>query len=46
MRFISQNTSLPVPKILCTFTHRDCSYTLKERIKGDMIGIGWVNRSE
>ncbi|KGO64628.1 Aminoglycoside phosphotransferase [Penicillium italicum] len=46
MRFISQNTSLPVPKILCAFTHGDCSYIVMERIKGDMIGIGWVNRSK
>ncbi|KAI9038535.1 aminoglycoside phosphotransferase family protein [Aspergillus affinis] len=46
MRFISQNTSIPVPKILCAFTHGGCSYIVMERIKGDMIGIGWVNRSK
>ncbi|KAE8149260.1 kinase-like domain-containing protein [Aspergillus avenaceus] len=46
MRFISQNTSIPVPKIFCTFIHKGCSYIVMERIKGDMIGIGWVNRSE
>ena len=46
MRFISQNTSIPVPKVFCAFTHKGCSYIVMERIKGDMIGIGWVNRSE
>ncbi|KAL4911752.1 kinase-like protein [Aspergillus aurantiobrunneus] len=46
MHFISQNTSIPVPKIRCAFTHRGCSYVVMERIKGDMIGVGWVNRSE
>ena len=26
MRFVAENTSIPVPKVLCAFTHRD--YTL------------------
>ena len=46
MRFISQNTCLPVPRVICAFGYRDCSYIVVERIKGEMIGIGWVNRSE
>ncbi|PYI06129.1 hypothetical protein BO78DRAFT_344320, partial [Aspergillus sclerotiicarbonarius CBS 121057] len=46
MRFISKNTSIPAPKVLCAFTHEGCSYIVMERIKGDMIGMGWVNRSE
>ena len=46
MHFISQNTSIPVPKIHCAFTYRGCPYIVMERIKGDMIGVGWVNRSE
>ncbi|CAG8001878.1 unnamed protein product [Penicillium salamii] len=46
MRFISQNTSLPVPKVLCAFTHGNFSYIVMERIKGEMIGVGWVYRNE
>ncbi|RAK96310.1 kinase-like protein [Aspergillus ibericus CBS 121593] len=46
MRFIAQNTSIPVPKVHCAFTHRGCSYIVMERIQGDMIGVGWVYRSE
>ncbi|GLA84079.1 hypothetical protein AtubIFM56815_008289 [Aspergillus tubingensis] len=46
MRFISQNTSIPVPKVLCAFTHRNCTYIVMERIKGNYIGAGWVYRSE
>ena len=44
--FISQHTSIPVPKILCAFAHSGWTYILMERIKGDIIGSGWVGRSE
>ncbi|EZF35249.1 hypothetical protein TMEN_5755 [Trichophyton mentagrophytes] len=46
MRFISQHTSIPVPKVFCAFTHSGMTYIVMERIKGDMIGRGWVCRSE
>ena len=46
LRFISENTSLPVPKVYIAFTHGDSSYIVMERIKGEMLGKGWVNRSE
>ncbi|KAJ5169369.1 Aminoglycoside phosphotransferase [Penicillium coprophilum] len=46
MQFISQHTSIPVPKVLCAFTHSGQTYIVMERIKGDMIGKGWVKRSE
>lgn len=46
MRFIAQHTSIPVPKVLSAFTHDDMTYIVMERIKGDMIGVAWVKRSE
>ena len=46
MRFISQNTSIPVPNVLCAFAHEDSTYIVMERIKGEVIGAGWVRRSE
>ncbi|ODM23307.1 hypothetical protein SI65_00896 [Aspergillus cristatus] len=46
MRFISQNTSIPVPRVYCAFTHQDCTYIVMQRIQGDMMGAGWVKRSE
>ncbi|KAE8390400.1 kinase-like domain-containing protein [Aspergillus alliaceus] len=46
MRYISQHTSIPVPKVLCAFAHNDCTYIVMERIKGDMLGTGWLRRSE
>lgn len=45
LRFISQNTSIPVSKIFCAFTRSGVTYIVMERIKGDIIGNGWVRRS-
>ncbi len=45
MRFISQHTSIPVPKVICAFTYRGCTYITMERIDGDMLSRGWFNRS-
>ncbi|CAG7956139.1 unnamed protein product [Penicillium olsonii] len=46
MRFISQHTSIPVPKVICAFTHSGRTYIVMERIQGDMISNGWLRRSE
>ncbi|KAE8378350.1 kinase-like domain-containing protein, partial [Aspergillus bertholletiae] len=46
MQFILQHTSIPVPKVLCSFTHFGLTYIVMERIKGDMIGSGWIHRNE
>ena len=46
MRFISQHTSIPVPKVICAFTHSGRTYIVMERIQGDMIANGWLRRSE
>ncbi|KAE8354489.1 hypothetical protein BDV28DRAFT_130790 [Aspergillus coremiiformis] len=46
MRFISQHTSIPVPRVISAFIHCGQTYILMERIKGDMIGVGWVQRNE
>ncbi|RDW90050.1 uncharacterized protein DSM5745_01825 [Aspergillus mulundensis] len=46
MQFISQRTSIPVPKVLCAFTHAEQTYIVMERIKGEILGSGWVDRRE
>lgn len=38
MKYISENTSIPVPKVHCSFVHKDCTYILMERVKGVSIG--------
>ena len=46
MRFISQHTSIPVPKVIFAFTNHGRTYIVMERIDGDMVCSGWLNRSE
>ncbi|OMP83919.1 hypothetical protein BK809_0001302 [Diplodia seriata] len=46
LRFIAQNTSIPVPKVYCAFERRGWTYIVMERIDGDKVGQGWVKRTE
>jgi aminoglycoside phosphotransferase len=38
MKFVADNTSIPVPKVYCSFVHKGRTYILMERIKGEPIG--------
>lgn len=46
IRFISQQTTIPVPKIYCAFTYRGSTYIVMERIDGEMVSSRWLKRSE
>ncbi|KAF4987521.1 hypothetical protein FDECE_15396 [Fusarium decemcellulare] len=46
MRFVSQNTAIPVPKVYCAFEHQKRAYIVMQRIKGQDLSFGWVQRSE
>ncbi|KAI2627245.1 kinase-like domain-containing protein [Xylaria nigripes] len=46
MRFVARNTSIPVPKVFCAFTHKGRSYIVMEKIAGDTVGHGWTGRTE
>jgi aminoglycoside phosphotransferase len=37
MRFVAENTSLPVPKVFCSFLHKDRAYIVMERIEGETM---------
>ncbi|KAI9682366.1 MAG: hypothetical protein M1817_000420 [Caeruleum heppii] len=45
MRFVSQHTSIPVPRVHCAFTHRGWTYIVMERVHGEVVGKGWINRT-
>ena len=45
MRFISQSSSMPVPRIIGAFETRGHTYIVMERINGDQLGVGWMKRS-
>ncbi|KND87709.1 hypothetical protein TOPH_07663 [Tolypocladium ophioglossoides CBS 100239] len=44
MRFVANNTSIPVPKVWRSFSRNGCAYIVIERIQGDCISKGWDNR--
>jgi hypothetical protein len=46
MRFMAQNTSIPVPKVYCAFTRKGRTYIAMGRINGEMLGRRWVERSD
>lgn len=43
MRFVADNTSLPVPKVFCSFLHKNRAYIVMERIQGEAIPTAWKN---
>ncbi|KAF5868236.1 putative serine threonine protein kinase protein [Botrytis fragariae] len=44
MKFIGEHTSIPVPKIYCSFVHKGMTYIVMERIRGKQIACGWALR--
>lgn len=46
MQIVKQNTSIPVPKVYCSFKHRGRVYILMERMPGKSLSDGWVFRSD
>ncbi|KPM35474.1 hypothetical protein AK830_g11103 [Neonectria ditissima] len=46
MRFVARNTSIPVPKVYCSFKHKGRVYMLMQRIAGRDLSDGWTRRSE
>ncbi|RDL30769.1 Uncharacterized protein BP5553_10114 [Venustampulla echinocandica] len=46
MLFISTNTTLPVPRVHCSFVHNNRAYIVMERIQGDELAKKWTTLSE
>ncbi|KAF4955404.1 hypothetical protein FGADI_4584 [Fusarium gaditjirri] len=46
MRFVAQNTSIPVPRVYCSFKHKGRVYILMERVQGQDLSQNWSQRSE
>ncbi|KAL9617051.1 MAG: hypothetical protein Q9160_008124 [Pyrenula sp. 1 TL-2023] len=46
MKFIAENTSIPVPKVYCSFVHKNRAYIVMERIRGAEIPTAWKKLSE
>jgi len=37
MQFVAQNTSIPVPRVYCSFLHKNRAYIVMERLPGKGI---------
>ncbi|CZT18042.1 uncharacterized protein RCC_03880 [Ramularia collo-cygni] len=46
MQFVSAKTSLPVPKVYCTFERKGRGYIVMERIRGQMLSVVLPSLSE
>ena len=45
LKFISECTSIPVPKVYCAFVYHGRVYLVMGKIKGKMLYDGWQSRS-
>ncbi|KAF5710721.1 kinase-like domain-containing protein [Fusarium mundagurra] len=46
MQFVANKTSIPVPKVHCSFEYKGRVYILMERIRGQDLSQDWTQRSE
>lgn len=46
MRYLAEKTTIPVPKVYCSFLHKNRAYVVMERIRGDPLPIVWKSLSE
>lgn len=46
MRFVAENTSIPVPQVYCSFVHKDRTFIVMERILGEEIPTAWKSLPE
>jgi len=46
MNFVAENTSIPVPKVHCSFIHNGRAYIVMERIQGESLGDSWAGRTQ
>lgn len=46
MRFVAENTTIPVPQVYCAFVYRDRAYIVMERIQGEEIPKVWAKLSK
>ncbi|KAI0532520.1 kinase-like domain-containing protein [Xylaria digitata] len=45
MRYLAENTTIPVPKVYCSFLHKNGAYVVMERIQGEELPRAWKSMS-
>ncbi|KAH7360186.1 kinase-like domain-containing protein [Rhexocercosporidium sp. MPI-PUGE-AT-0058] len=46
IHYVARNTSIPVPKVHCSFLHKNRAYILMERIQGETLAAAWRHLSK
>ncbi|KAI5464362.1 kinase-like domain-containing protein [Mariannaea sp. PMI_226] len=46
MSFVTANTSIPVPRIYCSFVHKNRAFLVMERIRGSSLAEAWRTLSD
>lgn len=46
MKYIAEHTTIPVPKVYCSFLHKNRAYIVMERIQGEELAGAWKKLSE
>ena len=46
MKYLSERTALPVPKVYCSFLHKNRAYVVMERIQGEALPRVWKSLSK
>ncbi|PSN60500.1 kinase-like protein [Corynespora cassiicola Philippines] len=46
MRYLAEKTTIPVPKVYCSFLHKNRAYIVMERIQGEELPKAWKSLSE
>ncbi|KAI0528277.1 kinase-like domain-containing protein [Xylaria bambusicola] len=46
MKYLAKNTTIPVPKVYCSFLHKKRAYIVMERIQGDELPQAWKSMSK
>lgn len=46
MKFIAENTSIPIPKVYCSFVYKNRAYIVMERVQGYELPTAWKKLSK
>lgn len=46
MKYVPENTSIPVPKVYCSFVRKNRAYIVMERIQGEEVPTAWQKLNE
>ncbi|KAI1120107.1 kinase-like domain-containing protein [Nemania abortiva] len=46
MRYLAEKTTIPLPKVYCSFLHKNMAYVVMERVQGEHLATAWENLSE